>query len=176
MAYLVRKLIKRDRLSALEDSENIGDILADIPTTEFRTTNGALSTWKIESIGDLDEAVLAIAVSSTEISKMDFIAMDTDMVKKYDLSYNYTYAGMDIPVPDLQNKHCDILDITMDKLNNCACLYREILNNEPEEGKFIVRYTAGEIKELLKNAVKNNRVDREKAFGKIAEVIDKISA
>ena len=176
MAYLVRKLIKRDKLSGLEDNGDIGDILADIPTTEFRTTNGTLSTWKIESIEDLDKAVLAIAVSSTEISKMDFIVIDTEMIKKHDLSYDYTYAGIDIPVPDLQNFHCDIMGITMNKLTNCACLYKEILDNEPDEGKYIVRYTAGEIRDLLRDAIKNNRVDRAKASGKIAEAIDKLSA
>lgn len=176
MAYLVRKLIKRDKLSDLESNGNVKDILADIPTTEFRTTNGMLSTWMIESIEEVDKAVLAIAVSSSEISKMDFIILDTELIKKYNLSYDYTYSGTDIPIPDLQDLHCDILGITMDKLTNCACLYRDILIEEPDEGMYILRYTAGEIKNLLKEAIKNNRVDRSKAVGKIGELIDKLSA
>lgn len=176
MPYLVRKLIKRDKLSGLEIDGDIGEIWADIPTTEFRTTDGSLSTWKIETIEELDKAVLAIAVSSSEISKMDFIVLDIELILKHDLSYEFTYAGIDIPVPDLQDTHCDIKGITMDKLKCCACLYSDIWKKEPEEGKYIVRYTSGEIKNLIKDAIKAGRVDRTKAFGKIAEVIDKLSA
>lgn len=176
MAYLVRKLIKRDKLAEIEIPENIGDVCADIPTTEFRTTKGTLSTWMISSLVELDNAVLAIAVASTEISKMDFIILDAELLEKYGLSYKSTYAGVEIPVPDLQDTHCDILGITIEKLKNCACLYRDIIKNEPDEGKYIVRYTAGDIKKLLREAIKNGRVDKSKASDKIAEAIDKLSA
>lgn len=175
MAYLVRKLIKRDKLSGLKTDGDIGEIWADIPTTEFRTTNGSLSTWKIETFEDLDKAVLAIAVSSSEISKMDFIVLDVELIERYDLSYESTYAGVDIPVPDLQDTHCDIIGITMDKLRNCACLYGDIWKNEPDEGKYIIRYTIGDIKKLIKDAIANGKVDKTKASGKIAEVIEKLS-
>lgn len=176
MAFLVRKLIKRDRLIVLENEDEIGNILADIPTTEFRTNDGTLSTWRIESLEELDDAVLAIAVSSSEISKLDVIVLDTNLVEKNGLSFSYTYAGVDIPVPDLQDLHCDIQGITMQKLFDCALLYREIIISEPDEGKYIVRYSAGEVKKLLKNAISSNRVDRTKATKKIAEEIDKLSA
>jgi hypothetical protein len=176
MAFLVRKLIKRDRLEVLANDTDIDDITADLPSTEFRTTNGALSTWKIESLEELDDAVLAIAVSSSEISKLDVIIIDTELVQKNGLKYAYTYAGMDIPIPDLQDLHCDIQGITIGKLSDCALLYRYIVKNEPEDGKYIVRYSVGEIKSLLSDAIKDNRIDITKANKKLTEVINKLSA
>ena len=67
MSFLVRKLNKRDQLNTLVDYEDIGNIYADVPTNEFRTTKGTLSTWIIDTLEDLDDAVLAIAVSSSKI-------------------------------------------------------------------------------------------------------------
>lgn len=176
MAYLVRKLIKRDKLSELECVSEIENLLADIPTIEFRTTNGTLSTWKIESLDELENAVLAIAVSSSDISKMDFIVIDTDLLFENGLSYAETYAGMDIAVPDLQDSHCDIQGITIDKLKNCASIYRDVLVNETEEERFIVRFSAGEIRKIIKKAISENRIDGSKAIGKIGEEIRKLSA
>ncbi len=49
MAFLVRKLNKMDRLSVLAETPDVNKLYADIPTTEFRTTEGSLSTWIIHS-------------------------------------------------------------------------------------------------------------------------------
>lgn len=69
MSFLVRKLNKRDQLYQLIEKESIEDIYADVPSNEFRTTKGTLSTWIIDTLDNLENAVLAIAVSSTKISK-----------------------------------------------------------------------------------------------------------
>ena len=73
MAFLVRKLGKMDELFSLSDELDIAVIHADIPTTEFRTKNGTLSTWHINSLDDIENAVLAIAITSSDIAKMDFM-------------------------------------------------------------------------------------------------------
>jgi len=50
MAFLVRKLAKRDNLSILSDINDVGELNVDIPTAEFRAKDGTLSTWKIDSL------------------------------------------------------------------------------------------------------------------------------
>ena len=178
MPFLVRKLAKRDRLYDLCEEKVVEEFNADIPTTEFRTTNGCLSTWMIDSLDSLDDAILAIAVTSSEISKMDVIVIDTSLLLKSSLNYKQTYAGQDIPIPDLQNRHCDIVDISIKKLVDCTSLYQEIVKmdakTDDENEKFIVRYALGEIKDLLKKAIKDNRVDANKARGKIKVEIEKL--
>lgn len=173
MAFLVRKLVKRDKIYKIIN-EDINNISADIPTTEFRTTNSTLSTWRIESIDDLQKAVLAIAVSSSEISRMDFIVIDTDILDQKKLSYKYTYAGSDIAVPDLQDMHCDIIDITVSKLIDFLVVYQEIFATDANNSIFIRRFSAGEIKDLLEKAIQEGRVDKGKAKDKILAEIDKI--
>lgn len=177
MSFLVRKLNKRDQLYQLIEKESIEDIYADVPSNEFRTTKGTLSTWIIDTLDNLENAVLAIAVSSTKISKMDFIVMDTDLLVKNGLEYKKTYAGVDIPIPDLQETHYDIIGVSLKKMTNCTNVYKSIFEEENEEiEKYIVRFSEPQIKEMLKKAVSQNRVDKTKATKNIRETIEKLSA
>ena len=77
MPYLVRKINKRKNMDLLNEISDFNTLSADLPTGEFRTTNGTLSTWIIDSLEDINNAVLAIAVTSSKLSKMDFIVIDT---------------------------------------------------------------------------------------------------
>ena len=128
MAYLVRKLIKMDNLFVLPQFSDIPKIYADIPTTEFRTKEGALSTWYIDSIDDIENAVLAIAITSSKVEKLDVIIIDTEILLKNRLEYEQTYAGQDIAIPDLQNTHYDIINVTIEKLINCTNVYQKIFD------------------------------------------------
>ena len=81
-----------------------------------------------------------MAVSSTKITKMDFIIIDTKLLDEMELEYKQTHAGMEIPIDDLQDTHYDIIGISLKKLVECAKVYRTILSNEDsEEEKYIVR-------------------------------------
>lgn len=174
MAFLVRKLGKRDELFSLYDKTDISAIYADIPTTEFRTKNGALSTWYIDSLSDIGNAVLATAITSSDIAKMDFIVINTDTLSENDLEYKQTYAGQDIAIPDLQNTHYDILDITIEKLVNCTKVYQSVVEMDPDGETYIRRYAAGEIKDLLKKALEDQRFDESKVTKKLKEQLIKL--
>ena len=158
MAYLVRKLNKRDNIELIGQCKNIDALYADAPTGEFKTKNGTLSTWYIETLDNIDEAVLAMIVTSTQITRMDFVVIDTKFLDENSLVYKQTYAGEDIAIPDLQNTHYDIIGITIHKLLNCAQVFKSVYELDDDEGRYIVRYVEGDIKELLNKAYKENRV------------------
>ena len=118
-----------------------------------------------------------MAVSSTKITKMDFIIIDTKLLDEMELEYKQTHAGMEIPIDDLQDTHYDIIGISLKKLVECAKVYRTILSNEDsEEEKYIVRVTEAEIKEKLKKAILDNRVDKSKANKPLKALIEELSA
>ncbi len=171
MPYLVRKLNKRDSLNIIGQPCEVEKIVADAATTEFRTKKGTLSTWRIECLTDLDEAVLAIVVTSTKIETMDFIIINTDYLDEQDLEYKQTYAGLDIAVPDLQESHDDIVDITIPKLINCTKVYKMILEVDNDQEIYIVRYVEGDIKKLLSKAYSDSRIELEKLNKGIKKII-----
>lgn len=174
MAFLVRKLGKMSELFSLCEKTDIKEIYADIPTTEFRTKNGTLSTWYINSLDDIENAILAIAVTSSDIVKMDFIIINTNILSENSLEYKQTYAGQDIAIPDLQNTHYDIMDITIEKLVNCTRVYQTIVEMDPDGETYIIRYAAGDIKDLLRKSLEDKRVDETKVPKKIMEQLDKL--
>lgn len=175
MSYLVRKINKRKNIDELRDIVDIKNVCADMPTGEFKTSNkGDLSTWYIESLENLDEAVLAIAVTSSKISKMEFIVIDTTVLDRSELKYKQTYAGVDIAIPDLQDTHYDIRELTLGKLENCCEVYKTVLQDDNGSEKYVVRYAEGTIRDLMRTAAKDGRVDISLAQGKIKEEFQKI--
>ena len=54
MPYLVRKINKRKNMDLLNEISDFNTLSADLPTGEFRTTNGTLSTWIIDSLEDIN--------------------------------------------------------------------------------------------------------------------------
>lgn len=163
MPYLVRKINKRKNMDLLNEISDFNTLSADLPTGEFRTTNGTLSTWIIDSLEDINNAVLAIAVTSSKLSKMDFIVIDTKILQENDLQYQKTYAGREIAIPDLQDTHYDIVDLSLGKLANCANVYKIVYDNDDAQGKYIRRFLEGEIKDMIKTAYNDGRICLEQA-------------
>lgn len=172
MAFLVRKLSKSDNMEKMGTAINPAEMIADAPTAEFKTSNnGTLSTWIVDSLDKVDEGVLAIAVTSTAVSRMDFVVIDTDILDHHNLKYAQTYAGQEIAVSDLQDTHYDIVDITMKSIIDCINVYKDIYIKDNGEGKWYFRYSEGEIKEVIKSAIEANRVDLKKLNSKIKKDI-----
>lgn len=171
MAFLVRKLIKRESIELIGNADNVEEMFADAATSEFRSKAGTLSMWRIDSIEKLDEAVLAIIVTLTKVETMDYIVINMDYLDEEGLSYKQTYAGVDIAVADLQDTHYDILNITIPRLINCTCVYRRVFREDKDRGIYIVRYTESEIRDLLSNAYEQGRIDETKLNKGISKVI-----
>ena len=92
MPFLVRKILKDESIEHIENITNT-DYLhqsADVPTTEFRTKHSALSTYMINDLNELDRAVLAIATTSSKLSSMEFIILDTEILNTIGLKYEQT--------------------------------------------------------------------------------------
>ena len=162
MSYLVRKIIKRENIDEIGETANINEMYADAATYEFRSKNGMLSTWMIDSIEKINDAILAILVTSNKIDTMDFILLNTEVLKKYQLEYKRTYAGLDIAVPDLQDTHYDIYNITIPKLINCVSVYKDTFLSDNKQEIFIIRKIEQELINILKEAHENNRIVFEK--------------
>lgn len=88
--------------------------------------------------------------------------MDTMWIRDSSLSYQQTYAGIDLAIPELQDLHYDIIDITVPKLINCTRLYQDIAKRDPDAETYIIRYPLGEIKSVINQALDQRRLMAEK--------------
>ena len=172
MGFLVRKIYKRSSIDSFSEATVLSEMYADAPVTEFKTTKGTLSAWFIEDLNQIENAILAILVTSTKVERMDFIAIDTRILDKYGLSYEKSFAGCVVAVPTLQDIHYDIKEITIEKLMNCSQVYKEVIK-QADNSKYIVRYPEGKMLELLKRALSEKILNKELLNDNIKDWIKK---
>lgn len=163
MPFLVRKILKDE---SIEHIENIAgtDYLhqsADVPTTEFRTKHSALSTYMINDLNELDRAVLAIATTSSKLSSMEFIILDTEILNAIGLKYEQTYPGMAIPYEEMQDFHYDIVDVNIENLSKCLEAYKKTMERDNNKSIYLVDYSEGKIKDLVKTAIQQKKFNVE---------------
>ena len=148
MALLVRKIQKSKWLQ--NDILNGEPVSGDAITNCLKTKNNTISTWKIMSEDEIEQAVLAIVSAHHHIDTIDVVILDKeDMEKKFNLKRE---PG-NTPVKDLVDRHIDISGINY---NNLGELAQAIVDKFKENRVF--RFTRKQIKDLLIIAVKSERL------------------
>jgi hypothetical protein len=152
MSLLVRKV---DKALWLKNPpiDSVEDCPSDAITICIKTKSNKLSVWRIDSIDNIDEAVLAIASALDHLESIDVVAIPKNEFNDIKI--------VDSPgrtnVPDLVGNHYDLTDITFKKLGIIAT---SILTQA--KGNLIKRYTKNDLKKILNKAIANNRLSPEK--------------
>lgn len=176
MPFLVRKILKDESIEHIENIEDT-DYLhqsADVPTTEFRTKHSALSTYIINNLEELDKAVLAIATTSSKLSSMEFIILDTAILDAIGLKYEQTFPGMEIPYEEMQDFHYDIVDVNIENLSKCLEAYKKTMELDDNKSIYIVDYAEGKIKDLVKTAIEQKKINMDKVPLELNKAINKL--
>lgn len=158
MPYLVRKIMRSSNVPLLEDwPENtlLGRISADVSTNEFRSKDSELSTWRIESMEELDQAAIAVALSGSRIEDIQLMAMDQSFIEK---TFKIGLTEGETLAKRLRGTHRDIQGVTHDSLDILLVAYKDAADN-----KRCVRYLTQRLKELIKAELDIGEVDIEAA-------------
>ena len=160
MSLLVRKIDKGKWLQ--NDIINDADISADAITICMRTKENKLSVWEIASESDINEAVLAIVSSGQHLETIDVVIMDRQYLTEQGISPVQKEGPT--PVDNLRKTHYDLANLTYPKLG--------IIANHIVEGfkcKRVVRYRERNLRQIMNDAVKVNRLDLSSLSAFIAE-------
>ena len=152
MSLLVRKIeaAKWRRTS----SHDVADVPADAITGCTRTSGNRLSVWRIEQQEDLGGAVLAMAAMGSQIETMDFVVLKEADLVSHELKL--AQSPSTTPVTDFVDRHFDIVDLTYASLGRVATVILALVRANQ-----VARFTKAQLRELLLQAVKDNRVDRD---------------
>lgn len=147
MSIVVRR-INRAKWQQILDENNITDSSADAITNCLKTTKNDLSVWKIDSIDELNIAILALITGSqqTKLSKIDYVYFEENDLHNKGLSLNQTIG--DTVIDDYKNMHRDLSELTYSKLGIIKDLIIEFLSKNDEN--FM---TKSDLKKLLKSAI-----------------------
>lgn len=168
MAIWVRKIAYNkwpSKRCAIEDIN--GDAVTDL-----KTNKNTLSLWKIDSLNDMDSAILAIAASSQSSAIETVVVVwfrDCDLQNNINAVVIDDQNPGDTIVPDLANTHIDLCNITYKTLGELsAFVIDEILSEH------YIRYPRSKVKDLIRDAYNKNRISESICSPKLLSEIQDI--
>jgi hypothetical protein len=150
MSYLVRKIAPAKWSSA----QSLEALSADALTADLRTTNNTLSLWEIDSEDELDNAVLARAMSkkAKKIEKMDLVLIPKEIIPTEQLSIRASPG--DTFAEGLSNTHREIVDLKYPSLGLFAQIIIELLSNNA-----LTTISKAKVENIVKAAYNDKTID-----------------
>ncbi|PEZ88014.1 hypothetical protein CN374_16150 [Bacillus cereus] len=154
MAFLIRKMARSKWPQENFMEMDINDLSADAITSCLRTSSNTLSTWEIESMENLEDAVLALVAASQKIDTMFVVSIDKEKIINNGFQIEET-PGQTL-VEDLIETHKDVSGLTYQTIGKFASVMLESLHEEQ-----VHRFTASKLKKILISAIESGRLDKE---------------
>lgn len=126
---------------------------ADTITGDLRTVSNKLSLWLIDSLDVLNDAILALALMRNKLTRLDIIMIDRIKIEQKGLEVLNTPENGKTPLINFDEYHYDVINLTYDKLG----IFSQIIIDDVTNEEKCLRYTKGEISELLFEGYMNNR-------------------
>ena len=149
--YYLRKIIRgKWPAEGTIAQATLRDIPADTVLAELQTDKNKLSVWKIENDQDLLDAFVALGSNSVSIGTIDAVKIDADCISDLKLDNE---KG-DTPTIGINEKHRNITELNYSTLGD---VINSIILGIRSDGGY-VRKTKGEMKRLLVEAYRTNRL------------------
>ena len=189
MSILARKTtISKWQKAVKFCQNNVEKLPADVITSDLKTFNNTLSTWKInfneknEII--IDDVVLALLTGPKveHIETIDLIFIDTDRYNQFE----YKNTDGNTLVENLKKRHYDVCNLNLKTLGEFCIIYLDAMNGINEncnencnENLMVKKISKREVIEIIRKAFKENRVSlnnfSEKMQDKVKNIMNKVS-
>lgn len=124
--------------------------------TDLKTTKNCLSTWLANTDEDINDAIVALALSRDKVQKMFYMILDETKLTNMEIENVVSLGegpGLDKEI--LKTKHRDLVELDVDHLVKLS-EYMISLANSPEVEKWTK--TEDEIKTLLEQYRSANKI------------------
>ncbi|PIB31277.1 hypothetical protein BFP78_12295 [Gaetbulibacter sp. 5U11] len=153
MPYLVRRISRakwdNEEFNYLENNNPPADAI----TSCLRTFNNELSTWLIDNLEDLNQAILCLVTGSKQenINTIQLIYFDIEEVEKRGLVLEKTPG--DTVIEELKDSHFDIKDLNYDSLGIFKDIVLDCLRKD-----YCKTITRKSLKEILTDSVNKTKI------------------
>ena len=153
MAFLVRKIARGKWPNEAEyPNACIEKLPAKTITVDLQSRDDCLSTWKIDNLDKLEDAILILATAADRLGTIYVAIIDWNDLEEKGLEAIQTEGNTEIE--HLKETHYDIINLNYKSLGKFADLIIDALKNDM--GK---RYTDGMLKKLIKKAIEEKCID-----------------
>ena len=169
--YYLRKLSKLSTRDKLLTANKVEEIPADILKQEIPTTNNTLSVWGFETIDKKMDAVRAAILSSTGISKTDFIVFDDDLLKSSNILIDGTEMGQ-TGYLGFGNLHVNLCKLDYAAIGRVLEVMREVFTKE-KYNEYYFQMSRAEVKTCIIDVYNEGLIDTQNINSQLLDDINK---
>ncbi len=163
MELLIRKI---NRAKWMQNDIIKGeDVSADAITNCMKTSKNTLSSWRIDSVEKLNDAVLAIVSNHQHLDAIDVVFLSPSELTKRGVILKNTPGQT--PVNNFVEQHVDISDLTYRSLGVVADQIVDSIKTQK-----VKRYTRTSIVKLLQNAVVSGLLTKDALHESVQKHLD----
>lgn len=122
--FYIRKLSKKSNLFKIKTAKTNATIDADVLKQELGTRGNTLSFWRCDSLDATKDAMKAILLSTTSIETSQFIIVDDELLKKYDIETDDSEKG-NTGYKGFEKLHIDFCNLTYEKIGFILDMIKE---------------------------------------------------
>lgn len=139
------------------DATTAGDVISDL-----RTQNNTLSVWRADSEEDINDAIVAMSLNRTEVSKMVALLLDEKELEAMQIFFSDKLPGKAPGAIDsIKNKHRDLLEIDYKRLGILSDYMLNIVHDKQKR----VEFTKPNLKKLLEEYKQGRKINVEEMNG-----------
>lgn len=171
MSYYIRKIARSkwqaNRLSQNEEEaiNEINSVKADAITNCIKTTGNKLSLWKVEEKRDAIEDIVPLIVGFERPDTCDVIYISEEIFEEEGIELENSPEDANISIEELKKFHYNAVVGDYEGLGKFAKVILRSLDTHQ-------RFCRREVREKLKNMLKNHEIERdmisENLYGKIS--------
>ncbi len=153
MSYLVRRISRAKWDNEEYDYSNDDNAPSDAITSCLRTFNNELSTWLIDDLKDLNQAILCLITGSKQenINTIHLIYFDIEEINKRGLSIEKTTG--DTVISQYQGLHFDIKSLNYETLGVVKDIVLDCLRKD-----YYKTITKKTLKDILRESVNKSKI------------------
>lgn len=129
------------------DATIAGDVISDL-----RTQGNTLSVWCADSKEDINDAIVAMSLNRTDVSKMIALLLDEKDLAAMQISFSSDNPGKAPGAVDsIKNKHRDLVEIDYKRLGELSDYMMKVVHDKakrieiskPNLKKLLIQYKEG---------------------------------
>lgn len=132
------------------DATTAGDVISDL-----RTQNNTLSVWRADSQEDINDAIVAMSLNRTDVSKIIALLLDEAELSVMQIGFSDTQPGK-APgaIESIKQKHRDLVEIDYKRLGILSDYMLRIVHDKTKR----VELTKPELKKLLEQYKEGHKI------------------
>ena len=152
MTFLIRKINKAKWFQI--DIDNDDDVSADAITNDLKTIKNTLSAWRIGTVDEIEEAILAMVSKQDHLETIDVIILNEQFLQNSNI--DVIASRGDTPIESLVDTHRDLADLTFSKIKSIKDHIVEGIRTDR-----LKRYTRESLRKIIVAGIQEGKLDFE---------------